>query len=545
MTFQNPVDIANRALQHIGSLRIDPTLGFAENSRQAAECAFAYDKLRRAELRRNVWRFATRKAVLRPINSPGVQGPGSAPSNAPQTPTMFISPAMWVSTVTYFPGQLVSDQNGIFWISVIPDNLGNQPGQVFPAWEQYFGPLAVQPYDPTVTYFAGELVYSTVGDGKFLVYASLQNSNIDNPNVPVLWSASIFYFKDQITIFYPAWSGATTYTQGQTVSRIGNYYTSLTAGNLNNDPTLDTTNWVLVPSQPTQSVPTGGIIEWSSTSVYNMGSFVDYAGVQYVSIQTNNLAQNPLTATTFWKVLTGGTLYLSLIDANLNNEPDLAPAPWSSVMTYGAAAKVAATDGFIYSSIAGGNLNHNPVSSIGFWTNTNVLTPWTGSFAGGTGANQFTPITTALNNANIFYPIGAGPASQAGTKNVFRLPANFLRQAPQDPRAGSTSYLGAPSGLLYTDWEYEGNYIVSRWFDPIVFRFVADVVDVTQFDDMFCEGLAARIALEVAQPLSQDLSKLQSIASQYQKFMTEARLINGIETGPVEPAEDDFIAARM
>ena len=58
--FQNPVDIANRALQHCGAQRIDPTLGFTENSVNASECAFAYDKLRSAELQRNYWKFATK-----------------------------------------------------------------------------------------------------------------------------------------------------------------------------------------------------------------------------------------------------------------------------------------------------------------------------------------------------------------------------------------------------------------------------------------------------------------------------------------------------
>ena len=69
MSFLTPIDIANRALQHVGASRIDPTLGFTEISKNAQEISFCYDKLRRAELRRNVWRFAIRSAVLRPIDT--------------------------------------------------------------------------------------------------------------------------------------------------------------------------------------------------------------------------------------------------------------------------------------------------------------------------------------------------------------------------------------------------------------------------------------------------------------------------------------------
>ena len=45
MAYLTPVDVANRALQHLGATRIDAALGFAESSLNASETAFAYDKL--------------------------------------------------------------------------------------------------------------------------------------------------------------------------------------------------------------------------------------------------------------------------------------------------------------------------------------------------------------------------------------------------------------------------------------------------------------------------------------------------------------------
>ncbi len=64
-------------------------------------------------------------------------------------------------------------------------------------------------------------------------------------------------------------------------------------------------------------------------------------------------------------------------------------------------------------------------------------------------------------------------------------------------------------------------------------------------DPMFCEGLSCRIAIEVCEPLTQSTSKLAGITAEYKQFMGDARQVNGIEVGPVEPTEDEFITCRQ
>ncbi len=144
----------------------------------------------------------------------------------------------------------------------------------------------------------------------------------------------------------------------------------------------------------------------------------------------------------------------------------------------------------------------------------------------------------------ILYPIEAGPSSDTNTANVYRLPGGFLRQAPEDPKAGSTSWLGAPSGLQYSDFRFEGQYIVTTHTPLIMLRFAADVTNVLTFDPMFCEGLAARIGLETCEEITQSSEKLSNIGAQYKLFMGEARTVNAIELGPTEPPEDDWITCR-
>lgn len=518
MSFQTPVDIANRALQHCGISRISD---FTEDTLQASEVAFCYDKLRRAELRRNVWQFSLRKAALRPI------GAGF----------MLLNPELWASTTTYGFGAIIEDSSGAAWQSRSQDNLNNAPGNST-AWELYCGPLTVQPYDTTGTtnYYAGELVYEAPGDGTYSVYMALQSDNSQDPRAPNEWLSTNTYIKNQVVRFYAAWAIGTTYAAGAAVSYLGLDYVSLVAGNAGNTPSTSASKWQVVSTTLAPAY-------YDSAAAYAIGAFVTYLGLNYVCIaaSTGNLPTNAA----FWAAQTVGTFYASLIDFNLNQSPASAPALWAIGTTYAAGASVGGSDGNIYTSIGSGNLAKDPTSTSGFWTNTGVLNPWTTVNPFGSANNLWLQLLVGLADLQIAYPLGAGPSSQSNSRNLYRLPANFLRKAPQDPKAGSVSFLGAPSGRMYDDWDLTGPYIVTRDSFPIALRFVADVSDVTTMDDMFCEGFAARVALGVCERLTQSTAKMGAIAVAYKQFMTEARLVNGIETGPVEPPEDDFVTCRI
>lgn len=435
--FLTPTDIGSRAAQYCGQTRLDPVLGFADpSSKASSEIGFVYDKLRRAELQQNTWRFAIRVAPLRPIDGN----------------TVLLAPTLWVQSTTYFKGSLVSDASGMIWESTIPNNLANFPaaGQV---WVPYFGPLTVSLYDTTggTAYFAGDLVYTAPGDGTYRVYKSLISDNTDVPGTGTPYSSTTTFYKNQVTTF-------------------------------------------------------------------------------------NSVA------------------YMSLIDLNTNNEPDLSPASWASGTTYAATNKVCGSDGVIYSSVGNGNLGHDPTldATHTFWTNTGVLCPWTTVFVGGVGSLNWLqlgglefPMGVTLKTLDIQYPIGSGPLSQSTTRNVFRLPSNFLRKAPKDPKAGIYSPLGAPGNLAADDWEFRGDYLISWTGTPIMFPFVADVMDVTDFDAMFAEGLAARCAVAVEEPLTNSTSKSQFIQGEYQRFMNMAKQSNAIVIGSEEPPLDDWIACRL
>lgn len=548
--FLSPVDIANRALQHCGSNPIDPTLGFSENSQRAAECAFAYGKLRRAELQRNLWTFATRRTPIRKVDSN----------------TMLLKPALYVASTTYFAGSIVQDQSGTLWSSRIRNNLGNDPQNSPSAWEPYFGPLGVSLYDSSQAYFCEEIVYTSAGDGTYNVYRSLINGNAIHPALPNQWSETTVYFKNQVVQVFPAWAIGTTYSQGQTVTGPdGNVYSSLINANLANSPPTSG-GWALKPVLTLQSqmVPLSGanlvqppqsspIQEWQPTQSYSIGNFVLFNGLEYLSIGASNTGNEP-PAATFWVAVAGGSLYMSLIDLNTRNNPSTTTiAAWSSATTYSIGQQVTGSDGVIYTSVTNGNTNNDPTTDGGTnWTNTGILSPWTTVFTQGGGNSLWVQIGgssfstgVGLDAMSIMWPVSGGPHSDNLNRNFYRLPAGYLRRAPQMPSAGKTSFLGFPSNLPAADWEYNGDYLVTWESRPILFRFVADVQDVTSFTDLFCEGLACRIALEIIERLTQSTNKFEMIAKTYTKFMTEARTVGGIEAGTVSPPLDDFITTRM
>lgn len=378
--FRTPVDIANRALQHVGARRIDT---MTDSNDRASEVAFVYDKLRSAELRRNVWAFATKTINLRPVDD-----------------DTFLVTFPTFSAVSAYPKfAIVLDTTGRLYqaqqyVSAgeadIDDNTAGS------TWRRYAGIDTAIPYDSELSVQAGDLVYDPQ-DGR--VFLNLDGNNDDDP-----------------TGNPPAWDATVTYRVGDTVRQSGVDYQSIANLNLNSTP--PSANWATVASFTVQSG-------------YRVGQHWLYLG-------------------------------------SATSEP-----------------------------------------------------------------------------LEIAYPINSGPAHAAGTRNVFRLPVGFLREAPQNPKAGSTSYLGAPWGAAYPDWERVGEYLVSSTLSPFVYRCVIDESDVLAFDPMFCEMLACRIGMEVCERLTQSTDKLATIASAYKTFGTEARTINGIETGPTEPPEDDYIACRV
>lgn len=260
--------------------------------------------------------------------------------------------------------------------------------------------------------------------------------------------------------------------------------------------------------------------DYDATLFYSVESVVVSAGEWWQSRAASNHGNTP-AAGPLWSRYTG---------------PDTMQA-WDTTETYYTGELTLASDGDTYLSLVTQNEGKNPLTTTGFWL-----------LVGGTVA--------ALS---ILYPIGTGPRSDLSTSNIFRLPRGYLRKAPTSPKAGIGTWLGVPTNLMREDWVFEGNYIVSGAVQPLLIRFVCDIIDVTEMDPEFCEMLAARIAEETAPVLvgrlsaeitlgAADTGLLQVILANtrrhYVSERSKAILSNGIETGSIDPPLDSYISSR-
>lgn len=289
-------------------------------------------------------------------------------------------------------------------------------------------------------------------------------------------------------IFYPDWDARVYYQLNDRVQSDSKTWIAVGYG-LNHDPTTRLYDyWASYFGSDTCDL-------YSATTTYNIGEQIyDATDVPYISVADTNLG-NAVTNTSYW-------LPLGISD-------------WAQFSIYATGNRVT-SGGITYVSLVDSNQNFTPASSPVQWATTGSLD---------------------LRTAAYTVPTNLG-------LNIFRLPKGFLRAAPQAPKQGSYLPLGAPAGLAYTDFDYEGNYFRTTQAGPIALRFCADIEDPNLMDPLFIDGFSARLALETCEILTQSDKKLAGIGGHYNKFMSEARIVNGIETGPTEPPEDSYIALR-
>jgi len=418
--FKDSLDIANRACDHLGVPHI---LAIGEDSTRYQVMSSVYDKLRQYELRRNIWRFSKRKVFMRPID----------PN------TRRLSPALWNSTYSYQPGAIVQWSNGDLFVTFETDNVGHDPSTT-DNWEAYYGSQAVLLYDPTITYYEGELVYMAGSlAGSFIVYLSLVSGNSPT-GVPI--------------------TGTT--------------------------PNVTTA--------------------YDATVTYDIDDMAYYAGFQ-------------------WR---------STIAFNLNNSPAVAPSDWSNAITYGAAATATGSDGYVYTSIAGSNLDNDPVADTthALWTQGGPYA-WTRVPQLQPSGNTWLPLFCGLKPLGIDSLGMAIPARQGQDVHQFLLPAGYMREARLNPELT----------LASNDHHVYGDYIMSDE-NNILLAYAADITKVTRFDAMFCEMLAATIGYNTCERLTQSTAKQSVCLKAYHDAGVEARSVNSIEVGSQEPDEDPWITVR-
>jgi hypothetical protein len=469
MAYQIALDIANRAIQHL--VGINRIYSFSDTTPAAREIAFTYDKVRDAELRRNVWRFAIRRAVLRPID----------------TSTVIWTPAAWAAATTYAAGVVVNHTPAGLNISqfganpvpylwqtdqAIAGSATNSAPDLSTSWHRYFGPLTC---DPFVT------------------------EDVDPPLAP------------------------TTGTSVAGALAARTYYVKVTY--------ITTSGETLASDETTQAV--------AANSVLTVTSPIAATGATKYHVYMSTTSEEG-TLQTGTGAITLGTPWTEPVGGMVLGRREPLAAAASSAGYF--AGEITVLDATVYSSLVSSN---SDVPPSGKWVpQGGTVAPLDLLYPIDAGPSNMNTGSFGASNGTGF---SSGPGSSIA-RSVYRLPYGFLRKAPTDPTAGHSWWLGAPAGLPPEDWTFEGDYLTTRQGGPMLIRFVADMIDVDKFDQMFAEALSARIAQEIAPSVCERDTvgaSVQNATAHYRAEMSAARAANAILIGSDDARVDPYILARM
>jgi hypothetical protein len=120
----------------------------------------------------------------------------------------------------------------------------------------------------------------------------------------------------------------------------------------------------------------------------------------------------------------------------------------------------------------------------------------------------------------------------------YELPSDFLRLV-------QVNEFYVRTGIKQTaPFALEGNRILTNLQAPLAIRYVSRVTETTQFDALFVDALACKLAMEACETLTQSAGKLQAAAAQYDDAIRRAVFADSIENPPDELSWGSWLQSR-
>jgi len=135
-----------------------------------------------------------------------------------------------------------------------------------------------------------------------------------------------------------------------------------------------------------------------------------------------------------------------------------------------------------------------------------------------------------------------------GYTKIYDRPTDDLRPL----RVGDTPINALTVGVQYEASGYvsDGLYeivegrIQTNLSAPLNYEYIARVTDTGLFSALFVEALAARLAADAAEEITQSNTKQQAAVNQYKKALSEARRVNALHTPPTRRGLSRWMQAR-
>lgn len=121
-----------------------------------------------------------------------------------------------------------------------------------------------------------------------------------------------------------------------------------------------------------------------------------------------------------------------------------------------------------------------------------------------------------------------------GKAYSYTLPALCLRVLPPYPEMN----------LADLDWEIEGRQIYTDETAPLYLRYIQDVTDTAQWDALFVDAFATKLAFEACEELTQSNSKKEGLRTDYDQAIKRAKRTNAIERTAQVPPDDSWVTVR-
>ena len=127
-----------------------------------------------------------------------------------------------------------------------------------------------------------------------------------------------------------------------------------------------------------------------------------------------------------------------------------------------------------------------------------------------------------------------------GYGHQFQLPADWLRNYMTNDNSTPRTI-----GDTKPAWKTEGRKILTDDGGSFNLKYIAVVKDTTQFDALFVESFASKMAYELAEELTQSNTKKAAALQDYKMAIAEAKRTDAIEDPSDEMPEDTWITARL
>jgi hypothetical protein len=117
-----------------------------------------------------------------------------------------------------------------------------------------------------------------------------------------------------------------------------------------------------------------------------------------------------------------------------------------------------------------------------------------------------------------------------GFTTAYSLPSDFLRLVETDKRTNN--------------FRIEGRTILVD-YSPVNIKYIYRVTDVSEMDDLLRQTIAARLAAEMALPLTADAERMTALWQQYQNKLSEARFVDAVEAPTDGFLTNEWIDSRV